>query len=229
MGALVSLKVTKSNDLIEASYKLTLNEQRLVLLAIARLDSRKPMPHGKLTIRAVEFSETFGVAPKHAYAALAEAATHLYERDIKTYDGRYRERFRWVYSVRYHEREGCVTLGFSPEVTPYLTLLHQRFTSYELEQIVRLNSPYAIRVYELLRQFAATGERTIALEQFKERLELSEQYTRFYDLKRRIIQPAVREINAHTDLDVRWETVRQRRKIKSLLFVFNKAVQQRLF
>ena len=79
MGALVSLKVTKSNDLIEASYKLTLNEQRLVLLAIARLDSRKPMPNGKLTIRAVEFAETFAVEPKHAYAALEEAATRLYE------------------------------------------------------------------------------------------------------------------------------------------------------
>ena len=32
MGALVSLKVTKSNDLIEASYKLTLNEQRSLKL-----------------------------------------------------------------------------------------------------------------------------------------------------------------------------------------------------
>jgi len=229
MGALVSLKVTKSNDLIEASYKLTLNEQRLVLLAIARLDSRKPMPNGKLTIRAVEFAETFAVEPKHAYAALEEAATRLYERDIKTYDGRYRERFRWVYSVRYHEREGCVTLGFSPEVTPYLTLLHQRFTSYELKQIVRLNSPYAIRVYELLKQFTETGERTITLEQFKERLELSEQYARFYDLKRRIVDPAVKEINGHTDLEVEWDTVRQGRKIKGLLFTFSKAVQQRLF
>ena len=43
MGELINLKVTKSNELIEAGYKLTLNEQRLILAAIAQIDSRKPI------------------------------------------------------------------------------------------------------------------------------------------------------------------------------------------
>ena len=34
--------VVKSNALIQASYKLTLNEQRLVLLGVSMLDSRRP-------------------------------------------------------------------------------------------------------------------------------------------------------------------------------------------
>ena len=53
-----------------------------------------------------EFAETFGIEEKHAYTALDEAASTLYERDIKTYDGKYRERFRWVCGVRYHDNEG---------------------------------------------------------------------------------------------------------------------------
>ncbi len=39
-----SLLVTKANDLISASYRLTLQEQRLLLAAIAQVDPRKPMP-----------------------------------------------------------------------------------------------------------------------------------------------------------------------------------------
>jgi plasmid replication initiation protein len=89
------LLVTKHNSLIEASYKLTLNEQRLVLFCIAKLDTRKPIPRDNtFTITAKEFSETFGLEEKHAYEALDDAASSLYDRDIKTYDGKHRERFQ---------------------------------------------------------------------------------------------------------------------------------------
>ncbi len=36
-----NLLVTKHNDLTEASYKLTLEEQRLILACIAKIDSRE--------------------------------------------------------------------------------------------------------------------------------------------------------------------------------------------
>jgi plasmid replication initiation protein len=138
------------------------------------------------------------------------------------------ERFHWVFHVKYYDGEGFVDLGFSPNVIPYLTLLSQRFTSYELQHITQLNSSYAIRLYELLKQFAQNGERVIPLEWFKERLELADQYPRFFDLKRRVIQPAVNEINAYTDLEVKWDTVRKGRKVMSLMFTFNETKQTKL-
>lgn len=57
------LFVTKHNGLIEASYKLTLNEQRLVLLCISQLDPRKPLPKENLfTITAKDFASMFGIS-----------------------------------------------------------------------------------------------------------------------------------------------------------------------
>ncbi|WP_171261814.1 replication initiation protein [Acinetobacter baumannii] len=85
--------VTKSNDLVMAAYKLTLNEQRLLLAAISQIDPRKPMPR-PISITAQDFSEQYGIPLKHAYEALKEATSALYERDIKTFDGRYKSRFR---------------------------------------------------------------------------------------------------------------------------------------
>ena len=129
------LFVTKHNGLIEASYKLTLNEQRLVLLCISQLDPRKPLPKENLfTITAKDFASMFGISEKCAYRELENASKDLYEQDIRTYDGKYNCRFRWVYGVKYHDSEGKVTLGFSPWVAPYLATLHERFTRYNLKK-----------------------------------------------------------------------------------------------
>lgn len=220
---MTSCIVTKSNHLIEASYRLTLNEQRLILCAIARLDGRKPLPKDSdFVITAAEFSNTFDIPLKQAYDTLEDAASKLYERDIKTFNHKdnIRERFRWVDHVKYWKREAKVTLSFSRWIIPYLTLLHQKFTSYELKQISQLNTAYSIRFYEILIQFTKTGERYITLRKLRELFELKEKYPRFFDLKKRIIQPAIKEINETTNLLVEWDIVKKRGVIIGLIFVF---------
>src|SRR5262245_660870 len=113
------LIVTRHNSLIEASYKLTLNEQRLLYLCVSQLDPRKPIPKENcFTVTAKEFSEQFGVSEKLVYKEIEEASKALAERWVRTHDGKYREQFRWVFGVRYHDNEGKVTLGFSPWVIP---------------------------------------------------------------------------------------------------------------
>jgi len=213
--------VVKSNHLIEAGYKLSLNEQRLVLAAISKLDSRKPIPkNNDFTITAQEFSSMFGVPLKKAYESLDAASSRLYERDIKAYDGKYktRERFRWVDGVKYWDGEGKVTLSFSNKIIPYLTLLHTQLTSYDLKQISNLNSAYAIRFFELMMQFKSTEVRWIKLKTLKDRLELNNSYDRFYNLKVRIIEPAIKEINQFTNLFVTWDIVKEGRVITGLTF-----------
>lgn len=217
----MDLVVTKHNGLIEACYKLTLNEQRLVLLCVARLDSRKSLPKDNtFTVTAKEFAEIYGIEEKHAYKALDEASSALYEQDIKTYDGRYRERFRWVYGVKYHDNEGKVTLGFSSWVAPYLTMLHERFSSYKLKQIAGLKSVYSIRLLEFLTQFKTTGKLLIDLDKFKERLAIQNEYKRFYNLKMRVIEPAVKELTEKSNLLIEWRPIKTGKAIKQLEFTF---------
>lgn len=217
--------VTKSNYLVEAGYKLTLNEQRLILIFISRLDGRKPLPKDNdFVVTATEFSKMFSVPLKQSYEILEDAASRLYERDISTVDktSKTRGRFRWVDSVKYWDGEARVTLSFSRHVTPYLTLLHQQFTTYELKQISQLKTSYSIRFYELLIQFIKTGERFISLEKIRTLLEITKEYPRFFDFNKRIITPAINEINSTTDLCVDWDVVKKGRTITGLVFVFQK-------
>ena len=124
----------------------------------------------------------------------------------------------WVDGVKYWDGEGKVTLSLSNKIIPYLTLLHTQLTSYDLKQISNLKSSYAIRFYELMVQFRSTGERWMKLDILKERLELQDQYPRFFDLKKRIIDPAITEINNSTNLTVKWNTVKKGRLITALEF-----------
>src|SRR5690606_36976412 len=99
---------------------------------------------------------------------------------------------RWVFGVRYHDDEGKVTLGFSPWVVPYLTSLQKQFTSLKLSQIANLKSIYSIRLLEFLTQFKSTGKFIIDLDKLKERLGLENEYKRFFDFKKRVVDVAVK-------------------------------------
>ncbi len=215
------LIVTKHNDLIEASYKLTLEEQRLLLICIAKLDSRPNTPFpDAITISAEEYSDQYGILLRNAYQQLQDASSKLYERDIKIKNAQKKERMRWVYRVIYHDGEGCITLKFSPDVKPYISQLNGFFKSYHLKQIARMKSTYSIRLYELLNQWRDSGKRFFTLADFKEMLQINDAYDRYTDLRKWVIEPAIEEINDKTDLHVTFQPEKKSRKVVKLVFFF---------
>lgn len=223
-------KVTQSNRLIEASHTLTLNEKRLILAAASLIDPRKPLPKdGFFTVRADAYAAVFDLDVNHAYEALDDAATRLFERDIRRYSkGKIVERMRWVFHVKYKEGQGCVELGFSPTVLPHLTMLNKEFTTYQLKQIGSLSSFYSIRLYELMSQFLKLGERECTLVQLRQMLDLGEKYPNVKDMRRWVLEPALKEINTGTDLVVTVEPRRQGRRVIGFVFTIVKTDQMAL-
>jgi plasmid replication initiation protein len=215
------LTITRHNSLIEGCYKLNLDEQRLLYLSMIQLDPRKALPKDNcFTVTAKDYAESFGLDEKNVYQQIEEASKSLAEKWLRTNDGKYREQFRWVFGVRYHDKEGKVTLGFSPWVIPYLTGLKQQFTSLKLSQISELKSIYSIRLLEFLMQYKATGKFIIDLDRFKERLSLSNEYSRFYNFKKRVIEPAIKELQEKSNLLIAFKTIKVGRAIKQLQFNF---------
>lgn len=215
--------VTQSNDLIEAAYSLTLNEKRLLLLAAAQLDPNKP-PRRNLSIpvTAADFAETFGITSRgHAYEALEDAALRLYDRSIKSIErtskGTPVEERRWLTGRAVYDN-GTVLLEFNEGVLGYMTQLSQHFTSYQLQQVSQLSSFYAIRIYELAAGAAQSGARYLPLETLRSVLDMGEKYPNVKDLRCKVIDPAVEEISATSDLAIEAEPVREGRKVVGFKF-----------
>ena len=215
-----NISVSKSNNLVDASYKLNAQAQKLVLSCLAKLDSRDSIPK-EITITASEFIELMGIEPKNAHRDLYRAADSLFDAVITIRDEGKTTKIRWVQEfVQKHEGEGSVTLVWSDKVVKYISQLQTRFTSYKLSNIALLQSSHSIRVYELLMKFKATGERTIYLEDFKSSLGIEDKYPQFKDLNKRVIKPSIDELNIRSDLTVSVVPFKKGRKIIGLNFSF---------
>ena len=216
----------KSNALIEASYRLTLQEQRFLLVCISRIKSSVDAPSPELqktmTITATDFHNAFpDMGRQHAEAKLKEAIDRLWDRSVIIRDDSKREEFRWVQRrAQYLTGEAKVEVTFSDAIMPYLTQLKGQFTKVVVKNVSSLSSTYSIRIYELLQQFRSTGDRTIAIDDFRSMLAVEEKYQQFKDLNKMIIKPAVAELNEKSDLAVTVETVKQGRKVIALRFRF---------
>lgn len=229
------MEVWQSNRLIEAAQTLTLNEKRLVIAAAALHDPRKPLPSkGTVTLHVDDFADVFGIASRgHVYEALEDAAKRIYNRTIRSIQtGRngqtYERNVRWVWMAEYRKGEGSVVLGFSPAVAPYLTLLHTEFTRYKLKQVGAIGSYYGLRLYELCAQYRKAGRRSIPLPKLREMLDLGDKYTDIKNLRVRVIDPAVKEINQHTDLRVKVTAERNGRKVTGFHFAISQEDQMSL-
>lgn len=217
--------VVKSNRLIEAGYKLTLQEQRIILFCITKIKPKEPLISKTFCISATDYAEMFGIKAKNAYKELKATINSLYNRNVKIYnrESNIEGEFRWVQKKLYFNNDGYAEVTLTDELIPFLSELQETFTMYNIENISGMKSVYAIRMYELLKQFKIFGKRKITLDWLKERLQIEGIYSAFADLKRRVIDPSLKEINEHSDLSVSYNLDKQNsRKVREIEFIFHK-------
>ena len=219
-------QVYKSNALIEASYRMSLQEQRVLLACIAKVDRSQPITDEKMyRVSAKDLAELSNNTIDGMYTELKEAADTLFERRLTIYeeanDGKPTKlTMRWVQSARYIKHEGAIELRFAHDILPYLTELSRRFTKYALSDIAQMNSAYAIRLYELLMQWREIGKREVSIDWLRERLDLQKKYPATKDLKRWVLDPSIEQINTHTPIKLNYEQRKTGRKITHLTFTF---------
>lgn len=217
------LTVKKSNALVNASYTISLTEQRMILLAIATAGGKADVP---MRVDAAAYAGQFGVSRSTAYESLREASATLFERRFtfqeETPKGLKTTLSRWVSHVSYAEGAGCVELMFSPHVQPLLCELERKFTHYALEQVSGLTSVYAVRLYELLIAWRSTGQTPVfPVAEFRQKLGVEpDEYPRMTDFKRRVLDAAIKQINKHTDITATYDQIKAGRSINGFSFGF---------
>ena len=237
--------VVKSNTLINASYSLTLAEQRLIGLAIVKANNqhKEVDTNTMLVVTAAEYVDMFKVDRAAAYMALKDASERLFSRyftydiysreygkeyDLKppkklsTSDDLIKVKSRWVQKIAYREKSGAVYFQFSTDLIPLITNLKEYFTSYYLSQTADFSSSYATRLFELLMQWKSTNSIPVmALHELRNSLGVEEnQYKLVADFKKRVLDIAVNQINETTDYKIEYEQHKEGRTITGFSFKF---------
>ena len=225
--------IKKSNALIEARYKLTLGEQRLILL-LASYIHQDDEEFKAYEIRIADFAQMFDLkSDKSLYERVEQIATELLGKKLLLKNNS--EKFEatvWLSYVQYVRGSGVVQLEFHRSLKPYLLQLRESvngFTRYSLKTVMQFKSAYSIRLYELLKMEVWKArkvgkqqfEKVFTLEEYRLLLGIDkETYPIFAALRKWTIEPPVKEVSEQTELNIT-ETryLKTGRKITSLHFV----------
>lgn len=221
-----NFKVTKSNILIEAMYKLTANEQKIILMIISLInpldDQLKIYRVNVKTIQKILKNQK----NSSFYSELKKMTFNLLKKPFKFIeyytDRKGNERIRelqanWFSSCEYVNGEGCIEFCFDPKVRKHLIKLEDNFTSYKLGYAMRLKSRHSIRMYELLKKVHLIKTIVFDLSELRKILKIGEnEYKQYSDFRKRIIDVAKKELKEKTDIFFTYKEYKTGRKIDKL-------------
>jgi len=218
-GRVESNKITKANTLIEARYRLTIREQRLILMCISMLSpENEEFPTVRFKVK--DIVEALELNTEAYYHELKSILKRLLSRvlEIPGEDGGY-TLLHWVDSAEYIPKAGEIELRIHPKLKPYLLKLKERFTTYYLKAVIGLRSSYSVRLYELLKQYQSIGRRRFSIEELKSLLKIEPgEYRRYNHFKERVILQAQRELKEKTDIYFDFREIKKGRKVVELEF-----------
>lgn len=219
--------IRKSNELIEARYKLSIAEQRLVLLLASEI-SPDDEDFKSYEIRVTDFAKMFSLEKcKSMYKEVQKSAKELLCKRIDLSKDGKEIYTTWLSYVEYIDGSGVVNLEFHSSLKPYFLQLKSHYTQYQLNHVIDFKSQYSMRLYELLKMDAFKANKNgdfkkcFELKEYRELLGVDKKaYPIFADFRKYVIQPVASEISDKTDLyinDVQYG--KTGRKITNITFV----------
>jgi len=136
--------------------------------------------------------------------------------------------YSFISNITIDHKSHLVHYTIAREMLTFITNMDKRFSQYRLIEVLPMNSLYSVRLFELLNSYAYEGEHYLELKLFshlfvdsfeKDGLKPKRKsYEKFCNLHRRILAPAVEEINAYTHLNVTYKLVTEGRQVSGILF-----------
>jgi plasmid replication initiation protein len=212
-------RVHKGNYLVEAKYRLSLVEQRILAILISKINPRIQKLQNPYRFSISEYCELANCDEKGMHKKLTKAVRELRERTLIKYDPEMgvEHGFGWI--TRYESWDnGVYELYIEPNLASDL-LAQREFTSYFLETGFKVDSKYSLRLYEIAKQWQAAGgfKKSVAL--MRDMLGLDEgEYAAYGMFKARCLKKSIEEINAKTELEVSFEERKRGRKVEVLEF-----------
>jgi plasmid replication initiation protein len=208
-------QVAKSNRMIQGQFNWSKVEHRIVTMLIGQID-RDDEEFEMQSVYLKDILERSGVRGKGLYDRAERICDRLMDSKIRVRsfteeEGRVYEVINPFSSCKYIEKRGEIRARFTKDMRPMLLRLKKRFTTYKLQNFVRLGSQYSMRIYELLKMREGLRSATWSVEELREVLSCEDKYAQFCDFKRRVLDRAQKEIGDICDIGFTYHVHREGR------------------
>lgn len=226
-------RITKSNAIINASYRLSLNELRIVLYGLSHINPRDeefPLDY-KINIR--ELAEFYNIGEKDRgsfYDDVKNALiTKFWEREFSYYDDEMEKivKRRWLIEVQYGGKDGVLAYSYNPKLKNQLQKLSKKFTSYFLTNIANMKSTYAVRLYEISVLYLNASKKnkvifTKKIDDLKCHLDITDKYKHFFNMKKYVLEIAKRDICRHSNINFNYRVKKLGRSPNEIEFTVSR-------
>lgn len=210
--------VIKSNFLVEASYRLSAVEQKVVLTLATKI-KKTDREFKQYLFNLRDLAHFLGLESNADYDYLRKITHNLLSKVLTLKKEDSVLQTHWLESVEYFDNKTTVGLRFNPDLKPFLIHLKNNFTKYHLKYAIQLKSRFSIRLYELLKQYENIGFRAFPLVELRDRLGVGpEEYPLYGNFKAKVLKVAQKELKAKTDLSFKLEELKTGRKVTDLKF-----------
>ena len=200
--------VVQSKELIGGKQALKINSAKLVRSAIMQIkyEDKELKPY---FVTIPQLAKLFGISESNLYRDIDDITNDILQNPVqikKVIDGKNKFlKLPWVSYCAYDEEVG-VMIKLNNDLKPYLLGLREHYTQYQLDTALTMKSVYAIRMFEILyskvNSTVLPKEGTyieLSLTEIREGCDCeSETYDKISNLRNRVIDVALKEINEKT-------------------------------
>lgn len=211
-------KVTVANTLNQMIFEqkdMNLQMFRMIMFYIAKINPAQP-ENTEVMIALDKYAEMLGVELNEKVIDTYTDVLFHYQLKFGAYDdGEYivnetKKHFFSTCQMKTRKRDGKKFLEFkcSEDVKPLLFELQEKFTAFNVWNVLNLNSFHDIRLYMLLSQYKSTGEKIFTIEELKASLGIvMESYPEYKIFARDILKKCQRSLKERTDIQFDFEAV----------------------
>jgi len=226
MGNKSNIVVQKENSLVNAIYRLSLEETRIFNYVIAKTNPENHCYDHSKDFTVKEIASFYDLENnKDIYSVFKKALKELFQRECTYYDS---DKNTWT-TIRLitsysDNKEGSLSLKFSDEISE-LIAVRKNFLSYKLEQTKGMTSTNAIRLYEVVLHTLKKEKKKskeFTFEEIKKFLGFKEyEYPRFANFRVRILEVAREQINKNTDITFDFSITKHGRYVTGCVLLFD--------
>ena len=206
----------QANSLVEAKYRLTTYEQRMIIAICSQLKNETDLP--KIHVRIDNLADFCKFPASKKLDMVRSTARKLRSRTLEFLkpDGKWYIT-GWINSADLLE-DGTIEFVIDEKLKPHLLQLKSAYLLTPAAPLMEFKCDYTARLYFLMKKMLKVHTFEYKLDFIRERFQLSKSYDIFFNLKSKVIEPALAEINAKSDISVRHEYIKSGRTYTKIKF-----------
>jgi len=219
MHELLNTKFQISNEAVNAAYDYSASEIDLFIKIIAAVSREKDtnkrahliMSYSQLTSNPLESHSNYDEL-RRAFRGLLSKPMEIYYNETQRYF-----MANLISAVDIQRRNSIIKIDIHPQMVAIICDIRQRYTTLQMASVLALRGKYSKRMYMLACQFINTGVRYCTYSELRKLFKVGDKYDDVSDFKKRVLDPAIKEVSAVTEIEVFYNGQRNGRKLENFI------------